>query len=368
MANIVLISRHDYRTRRRASVHFIAEAMSRKGHKVRFISIGFSFLSKLRNDSRCELNGRSNNWEIVDGVQCYLWKTSWHPFDMGLGIVRFLSGYLYDIWANTPCQAIDESASWADAIIIESGISPILLKRLDKVRSSASLIYKSSDLLATAKVHPRIQVVLDRNIGLLDHIIVVARSMRPHFAKATCPIHFIPHGIDTDIFAQPTENPYIGPKNIVSVGSMLFDNRAVAVAASAYPDYRFHLIGCRALGDFPSNVIQYDEMPFEKTVRYLRHADIGLAVYADMPDGSYLVDSSMKLMQFGHIGLPAVTPHFAVGDVPLRFGYDPLIPSTIVSAIAQAINHIPNSMSVTTSNWHDQADLILKSIGLTSPL
>jgi 2-beta-glucuronyltransferase len=362
VANIVLISRHDYRTRRRASVHFIAEAMARKGHHVRFISIGYSFLSKFRKDSRCELDSRSNKWEAVDDVQCYLWKTPWHPFDAGLGVLRRLGGYLYDIWANTPCQAIDESAAWADAIIVESGIGPILLKRLDKMRSTALMIYKSSDLLATAKVHPRIQVVLDRDIRLLDHIIVVARSMRPHFAKATCPIHFIPHGIDTDIFAQPSESPYARSKNIVSVGSMLFDNQAVAAAASAYPDYQFHLIGCRASGDFPSNVIQYDEMPFEKTVRYLQHADVGLAVYADMPDGRYLVDSSMKLMQFGHIGLPAVTPHFAVGDVPLRFGYDPLVPSTIVDALAQAMRYVPQEEVVSASSWDEQTGEILKIV------
>ena len=44
--NLLVISRHDFRSPRKASVHFIARELA-KSATVRFASIGFSLLSKL---------------------------------------------------------------------------------------------------------------------------------------------------------------------------------------------------------------------------------------------------------------------------------------------------------------------------------
>ncbi|MFD2428675.1 hypothetical protein ACFSUK_12115 [Sphingobium scionense] len=76
---ILIVSRHDYRTARRASVHFVARQMAQQGHDVAFLSIGYSWLSRLRGDSRSALFHRANNWEVIDGLRAYLWRSAWHP-------------------------------------------------------------------------------------------------------------------------------------------------------------------------------------------------------------------------------------------------------------------------------------------------
>jgi 2-beta-glucuronyltransferase len=67
---VVVISDHDYRTARRASVHQIADAFARLGHKVSFISVRFSVLSRIKGDSRNFLWRRANKPEVKNNIQC----------------------------------------------------------------------------------------------------------------------------------------------------------------------------------------------------------------------------------------------------------------------------------------------------------
>ncbi len=114
---VLIISRHDYRTRRRASVHFVARHMAQQGHQVTFMSIGYSWLSRLRGDSRADLFDRANAWEQVDGLQAYLWRSAWHP--VKLPVSGKVESWLYSKWARNRCTALDEAAGAADIIIVE---------------------------------------------------------------------------------------------------------------------------------------------------------------------------------------------------------------------------------------------------------
>jgi len=333
--DVLFVSRHDFRTKRKASLHFLAGRMAIR-HRVRFVSIGFSPLSHLRRDSRGFLDPVANTWQNVDGVDCYLWKTPLHPVDVGSGHVRGIVGRLYDLWSHWPCADFDRAAAGSDVIFVESGIAPVFIRRLRRDAPAARIVYVASDLLSTALVHPRIQAILERDASLLDLVIVLARSMMPEFRDFDVPKVFLPHGLERKLLEADVATPYAGPRNVVSVGSMLFDGDAIRAAATAFPDWTFHLIGCRPQGRFPDNVTIHPEMPFDRTVAYLRHADLGFAAYADVGDGSYLVDSSMKLMQFGHLGLPALCPDFAAGDKPLRFAYRPGDAASIVAAFRRA--------------------------------
>ncbi|AUW58811.1 polysaccharide biosynthesis protein GumK [Sphingobium sp. SCG-1] len=330
---VLILSRHDYRTKRKASAHFLAKALAEQGHEVRFFSVGYSWLSRLRGDSRTFLDQSANHWESVDGVYAYLWRGNWHATRVPL--LGDKSGYLFDLWARSRCDALDEAASVSDVIIVESGIAPMLIPRVRAAAPHAKLVYRAADLLSTAGVHPRVQQVLEQSREEIDLVVVVARAMLPHFDNFDVPKIVLRHGIDRDQIGAPTENPYERPRNIVSAGSMLFDPNAVCIAAEHMPDWHFHLIGV-PVHSFPDNVVQHPEMPFASTLPYLRHADIGLAAYQKEAASGYLAESSLKLLQFGAIGLPAVCPQFAVEPGSLRFGYDPERPETIVGALERA--------------------------------
>jgi 2-beta-glucuronyltransferase len=354
-SKILIISRHDYRTARKASVHFVARNMADSGHDVSFLSVGYSWLSRLRGDNRSALFHRANRWEEVDGVRSNLWRSTWHPIK--LPIPDRMVGWLYSIWARAPFAALDEAARTADLIIVESGIAPALLPRIRAAAPGARIVYRATDLLETAGVPSCIETMLWQSRKDIDIVIVVARAMLDHFDHFDCPRIFIPHGVDMEGLSRTTENPYSGTRNVVSVGSMLFDHTAINMLALAMPHYTFHLIGTPK-GKFPDNVIEYGEMSFARTLPYLQHADVGIAAYRRAAASEYLADSSLKLKQYGAIGLPAVCPHFAVGDNSMRFGYAPERPEDIIQAFVRAMNARRQPLPV--KDWRDVADELVE--------
>ena len=355
-ARILILSRHDYRTARRASVHFIAQKMAERGHDVAFLSIGYSWLSRLRGDSRARLDPRANRWERVDGLRACLWRTRWHPVKMPLPDA--LTGWLFHRWAGMACPVLDEAAAKADLILIESGIAPALIGRMRAIAPHARIVYRATDLLATAGVPQCIEATLQRHAHDIDMVVVVARSMLPHFDAFDCPRIFIPHGVDLRNLRRPTISPYDQPHNAVAVGSMLFDEGAIRALAQAVPHFTFHMIGTPKRS-FPSNVVLHDEMPFERTLPYIQHADVGIAAYLPAESSAYLADSSLKLMQYGAIGLPAVCPDFAVGEHGLRFGYRPGDSREIVQAFTKAAQ--TRRRPAPTQDWGDVADRLVEA-------
>src|SRR3954468_3014214 len=80
-SKIVFVSGyHDYRTKKRASIHQVADAFVQQGHDVSFISTRFSYISKLKGDSRLFLWDRANTIHVVNGISCLLWRTGVRPF------------------------------------------------------------------------------------------------------------------------------------------------------------------------------------------------------------------------------------------------------------------------------------------------
>lgn len=121
---------------------------------------------------------------------------------------------------------------------------------------------------------------------------------------------------------------------------MLFDPGFFAEASHRFPNVHFHIIGCGQPHhpSYGSNVTVYDEMPHEETVRYIRHADIGIAPYRSESVPGYLADTSMKLIQYDFLAVPAVCPHSVTGDYASRFGYTPGDGVSVEQAITRALN------------------------------
>ncbi|MEP5624744.1 MAG: hypothetical protein ABJP82_19395, partial [Hyphomicrobiales bacterium] len=322
-------------------------------------SVGYSPLSLLASDHRKLLFKSANHWETVDGIDCYLWRSPIHPFGKGLGNLQSLTNRLFKWWIQSSCPALDEAAAQADLIIVESGIGAALMGRLRNAAPNASLVYLVSDLLETVGAHPFIEDQLFKDRTAISDIVVVARAMAGHFEAFDRPVHFIQHGISKIDFENIGATPYTAPLNIVTVGSMLFDSGFFKIASDSFPSVQFHLIGTPELEFKSDNIREYGRMPFKDTLPYLKYANAGIAPYHDQDHADYLADSSMKLMQYEYLKLPAICPDFAAGDRHNRYGYRPGNQDSITTAIQHALANPFAAEAAEILDWKDVANHLM---------
>jgi 2-beta-glucuronyltransferase len=179
------------------------------------------------------------------------------------------------------------------------------------------------------------------------------------------PCRYIPHGIDKARFAGIGPSPFEpNSLNAVSVGSMLFDPEFFELAGPLFPDIRFHVIGSGYDGPAPRNVQVYPEMPFEQTLPYLKHSSFAIAPYGDGVD-DYLTHTSMKLMQYNYLGIPAVCPNVVAGVGLGRFGYKAKDAASIKSAIEGALRGRGFSPQKQL-DWSEVTDLLLNEGGTST--
>lgn len=338
---VIISAVHDPRTKKRGSIQSIADALVRRGLATKFLSVRFSPLSVLKRDSRAPLWGRANRSETHAGVECYLWRTPFHPFASRWGASA--AAGLHDLYAGWPSGAVDELIASADVVIVESGLGIALIPRIRRLNARCRLIYRGSDALDVIGAHPHLQVLLRRYAHHVDHFALLARPMARHFAWAREKTFYVGQALDPDDFANLDCNPYVAlglerRKIAVSVGSMLFDPTFFELAAPRLPDVSFVVIGSGARLSRRQNVISLPEMKFKETLAYVAHADIGLAPYRRAPGDDYLAESSMKLAQYAFLRRPAVCPHAAAGGRADRFGYEPGDAAQIEAAVRAALD------------------------------
>ena len=338
-SQVLLISAfHDYRTAKRASIHQVADALVAAGYGVSFVSTRFSSISSRTGDSRVPLARVSNRVQVVNEVRCLLWRTALHPFSSGNDAVDWLMGHLYPIYADLPSAPFDALVRQADYIIVESSAAAIYLRRLRRLNPTAKLIYYAADRLDTVGAHPFIHRRLVSDQALIDHFSLRASQMKEDFTWATGPLFKAGFGIDEAEYANVGPSPYpTGRRTAVSIGSMLFDPSVFQRAAPHFPDVEFHVIGCGMKFEAPPNVTIHPEMPFSRTLPYVKHASIGIAAYLPAKGCDYLSESSLKLAQFQYFALPAVCPSFAVGSVAERIGYTPGDDASIRRSVSRAL-------------------------------
>jgi 2-beta-glucuronyltransferase len=176
------------------------------------------------------------------------------------------------------------------------------------------------------------------NAALIDSARIPSPDLAPEIPHGIV-CHYVPHGIDKTRFKNIGPSPFApGSVNAVSVGSMLFDPSFFETAGPLFPNITFHVIGSGYAGEGPDNVRYCPEMPFEKTLPFLKHSAFAVAPYGPGV-APYLTHTSMKLMQYNYLGIPAVCPQVVAGTGFGRFGYDPKKPQTIMRAIENALEN-----------------------------
>ncbi len=339
----LMITAHDYRSRRKVNIHFIADELAKYG-PTHFFSCQYSLLSKLKLDVRRSIDKQANKVELHEGVNCYLWKTTLHPINMRKALFSPIENFMFERYIHNSSPVLLEWIKQVDIVFFESGIAPIFFKLVQHLNPRAKTVYIASDDLETINVASYVRATFAQVAPQMDALCFTSKHMidrRPGLPNS----YVIPHGFDYSVEDHADPSPYGLGRHVVSVGSMLFDPKFFIIAAKLFPDVTFHVIGSgmNAHRDYGNNVRVYDEMPHKKTLPYIKHATVGVAPYrlADVP--KYLCDTSMKLMQYDFFRLPAVCPAGIVGDYPSRFGFIPGDVESIGNALRAALDapHLP---------------------------
>jgi 2-beta-glucuronyltransferase len=311
---VILSGYHDYRSKRKADLHFIADQLKERG-EVSFLSLRYSYLTRHKEDPRHDLWDRVNRFEKVDGVNCYLWRTPIHPFCLP-NHFALVEKAIFAVFSSYLPKAMRAVIKRADIVLVESGMSIIHIPLIKRLNPMVRIIYMAPDSLdAIGQAR-----AIEANAALIDRV----RVPSPYLAKdipREVPCYYIPHGIDKAQLEKIGPLPFTpGSLNAVSVGSMLFDPSFFETAGRLFPDVKFHVIGSGHVEQRTDNVHYYPEMPFDKMLPFLKHSSFAIAPYGSSV-AAYLTHASMKLMQYNYLGIPAVCPDLIVGNGMGRFGY-----------------------------------------------
>lgn len=350
----LLLSAHDYRSPRKAGIHFVASELAKMG-PTRFFSLRYSFLSRYKHDPRLSLDDQANKIVNHQGVDCYLWKTLIHPIR-----IRPFESLMYHLYSFGFNAVLRRWIKESDVIILESGVAPIFFDLIKKLNPRAKILYRASDALDTIDAADYIRNTFARIAKEIDTIVMPSKALADSM-PSTHNLAFIPQGIDHSVNEKANPSPYGEGIHAVSVGSMLFDPQFFILAGKRFPHIHFHIIGsCQPRHpEYGENISVYGEMPFDKTLPYIKHATLGIAPYASVNLPAYLRDTSLKLTQYEFFGLPAICPHFIAADYPTRFGYDIGDENSIALAISRALNPSQPLTKRTVLDWAQVTERML---------
>ena len=357
--NFLVLSAHDFRSPRKANLHFITSELVKRG-KTRFFSLRYSLLSKRTGDPRLSLDAEANKISTYQGVECYLWKTLIHPFNTRRKWLRPLESLMYSWYSRGQNPVLRQWIKEATVIVLESGIAPIFFDLIKSLNPNAKILYRASDALDTINVADYIHETFARVAGQLHTIALPSKAMADGIPSKHN-LAFVPQGIDHSVTEKADPSPYGPGVHAVSVGSMLFDASFFVIASKRFPEITFHVIGSGQGADpgYGDNVKVYGEMPFAQTLRYIKHAQLGIAPYSSNNLPAYLRDTSMKLIQYAFFEIPAICPFFIAADYPNRFGYEIGNEETIANAITRALIPSSNTARQQVLSWGEVTERLL---------
>jgi 2-beta-glucuronyltransferase len=354
----LLISGHDYRSKRKANVHFIAESLKRYG-KVNFYSIGFSLFSRIKQDPRVDLWHEANRISEFEDINCFLERNLIHPFNTRRDWLNLPERAWFTSYRMRPRSVLFDWVKLSDTILLESGMPVLLTERIAAANPSAKRIYLVSDDLETIGCSHYLRECLSRSGSSFSYAVLPSKLLAGAM-PADMRMTEVPHGLDQTLFSTEHPSPYSSGLNAVSVGSMLFDAGFFEIACRRFPEVKFYIIGGGQKGVRvkAENAVVLPDMAFTETLPYIKHASFGIAPYS--PEGApyYLADTSMKLIQYAAAGLNAVCPSFAAGGKDSRFGYQPNDEASIVEAIQLALGR-PPARPPRFLSWEEVTDRLL---------
>lgn len=368
--NIVLLGNHWYPSPRKAEFHHLANAWHAQGHSVTFVTVGFSWLSYARRDFRTRYSGiwqaRNSMQAIAPGLDSYVHFTPLHPHaTLVSGMDRLLAPCM-DRYDRYPLGPLFQRIQEADVLVYESNAALFLVRMCRALAPQARHIYRVSDDIRTMRSTPSRMVALEQELAPEFSLISVPCAPLAEKFSGLSTVRVQPHGIDKAIFDDCHANPFAsGTVNAVFCGLGFYDAEAVHHMAEQCNDVDFHILGIGRPGkSVPANVTYYGEIPFEKTIPFIKFANCGLYTLRPSSRPMWAYTDSLKIMQYRYCGLPIVSPDFLDLHREGVFYYTPGNASSCRVALQHAVQHGRDAgYAQEVRTWKEvAADLLVNSV------
>jgi 2-beta-glucuronyltransferase len=364
--NIVLLSNHWYPSPRKAGFHHLANAWHAQGHSITFATVGFSWLSYARRDFRSRYPGiwqaRNSMQAIAPGLDSYVHFTPLHPHTTLLSRADRLLAPWMDRYDRYSLGQLRQRIQDADVLVYESNAALFLVRLCRALAPQARHIYRVSDDIRTMRSTPSRMVALEQELASEFSLISVPCAPLAEKFPGLSTVRVQHHGLDKAVFDACSANPFAqGTSNAVFCGLGFYDAEAVHHMAEQCQNVDFHILGiARPRKNIPAHVIYYGEIPFEKTIPFIKFASCGLyTLHASSRPMSAYTDS-LKIMQYRYCGLPIVAPDFIDLHRDGVFYYTPGNAPSCCASLQRALQHGSNAdFSREVRTWNEVAAEIL---------
>lgn len=348
MKRAVILTGHFPNQKRRGSMLWVSEALQQMGWHVTLVTVGYSWLSHLRQDPRLHClpePPRPGIHKISAQMTSVYSRSPIHPFSTGSRLVDRLVRPLHKMFVVFWAPRLRLPLAEADLVLIESG-PPVLLAPIARSHAPrAKMIYRVNDDIRLLKA-PEFLVRSEREFSHhFDRISTASPHLKLRF-KDHANVTLDPMGIPQAQLRNPPPTPFVSRarKEAICAGTTQLDIPALVRIAQTCPDWRIHVLGrLRVSPPNLPNLKFYGEQSFRHTLGYIAHADIGLAPYLDRPGVEYQSTNSNRLLLYRHFGLPTLGPdRLCHPTIPSIIGYSDPGWVELCETLPKRPDHIPD--------------------------
>jgi len=345
MKKILFISGHLYMSKRHANFHHITKACAENGNEVTFCTVPNSLSTLLKQNHNQTERFKSYLYAFfpkkVDNIKVSSYVSLMYPLNKSSklnSLFMWLLQHGYSKTFNTEY----------DVVVIENGVSLLLFDKLKRLNPKAKFVYRVSDPIKKDNGWQGFLEYENRVIQQFDVIStpasLITKRLLEQYPSAKIKTHY--HGIDKNFLLESFPDPYEQyPKNVkhfIFVGASKMDFEFLKIASNVSNNYLFHIIGPFKEIIKNDNIIYYGEIQFEKTIPFIKHADICMQTLVKFPY-SELYERTLKFTQYSFFEKPILAPeHMRLKDKNV-FSY--------INTDASIKNAIEKSLEFSSTNF-----------------
>lgn len=307
---------------------------------------------------------------VASGLDSYVHFTPLHPHSTLFSWADTLLAPYMDRYDRYSLGQLRQRIRNADVLVYESNAALFLVNLCRALAPRAQHIYRVSDDIRTMRSTPSRMVALEQELSSKFSLISVPCTALSKKFIGLSTVHMHPHGLNKTIFDACHTSPFAPETvNVVFCGLGFYDIEPVHHMAKQCHDVSFHILGItRPRKNFPTNVRYYGEIPFEKTIPFIKFANCGLYTLDTLSRPMAAYTDSLKIMQYRYCGLPIVAPNSLDLHRTGVFYYAPSDAASCGVALRQALQHGRNNdFAREVRTWTEVAEEILTAAFPATP-